>query len=206
MCFLVSYLTCFCWQGRWFGALDQPWITQSSSRQCLSRNGCSQTQLKAGVTGHSVLFLFSNTDTTSIPACPSVWEKKTPPFHCGCRCCAGVPILPWGPAAPTAGGKEGTRSCVLGCRSRVRDVESRADVRNGLAEPGAGRGLALLPAKGRWRRGAVSSRNSPSVCLMLLLGNFTLETFCQVNDPKNVFPFLPSWIISCQGQQLKVLF
>lgn len=110
------------------------------------------------------------------------------------------------PAAPISSRKDRTQSALLGCRSQMTYVESKADVRNGLAEPRAGRVLALLPAKGRWRRRALYSRISPSVCLMLLLGNFTLETFRQVNNPKNVFPFLPSWIISCYGQQLKVLF
>lgn len=100
MYFLESYLTCFCWQDRWFGALDQAWITQSSSRQCLSRNGCSQTQLKASVMGHSVLFLFSNTDTTSTPACPYVWKEKASPFHCIYRCWTGVLVLPRGLNCP----------------------------------------------------------------------------------------------------------
>ena len=110
------------------------------------------------------------------------------------------------PSAPITGRKDGTQSSLLGCRSEMSHAESKADVRKGLAELRAGSVLALLSAKGRWRRRAVYSRISSSVCLMLLLSNFTLEIFCQVNDPKNVFPFLPSWIFSCYGQQLKVLF
>lgn len=70
-------------------------------------------------------------------------------------------------------------------------VESKADVRSGLAEPRAGRVLALLSAKGRWGRRAVYGRIGPSICLILLLGNFTLETFCQVNDPKKCVSFPP---------------
>lgn len=93
------------------------------------------------------------------------------------------------PTARITSRKDRTQSSPLGWKSQMSYVESKADVRNQLAEPRAHRVLALLSAKGRWRRRAMYTKISPFICLMLLLSNFTLETFWK--QPKKCVSFSP---------------
>lgn len=63
-------------------------------------------------------------------------------------------MLNWGPhltkksRLPLPGRKDRTQSSVLGCTSQMSYVESKADVRNGLAEPRAGFWHCCLPRAG----------------------------------------------------------
>lgn len=63
-------------------------------------------------------------------------------------------MLSWGPhltkrsQLPLAGRKDRTQSSPLGCTSQVSYVRSKADVRNGLAEPRAGFWHCCLPRAG----------------------------------------------------------
>lgn len=120
-------------------------------------------------------------------------------------------MLNWGPhltkksRVPLPSRKDRTQSSPLGCTSQVSYVESKADVRNGLAEPRAGFWQYCLPrAGGEEELCTAESAPLPVGC------------FCTASSPwkhsdrlttqKKVFPFLLYWIISCYSQQLKVLF
>lgn len=144
------------------GLWIRPGLLRTGSRQCLSRNGCSQIKLKAGVMGHSVLFLFPDTDTTNIPACPQVWKEKSSPLHCVCRCSTEVLILPRSPDCLFLAGRTGPRA--LPWAAQAKWVMWRATLMSEMGWQSSGQVFGIAVCQGQVEKKSCVQQNQP-LCL-----------------------------------------
>lgn len=95
---------------------------------------------------------------------------------------------PEAPISPIASRKDGIQSSVLDCGSQVSYEESKADVRNGLAEPRASRILAQL---GAGEEELPTAESAPLALWCCYSATSPWKPFAWLTTPKLFFLFSP---------------